>query len=98
MVDGVAGLKERFVDYLFELQRGKIPETLKPMVIRVEDNTVYLKGATGIRTAVILKQPPRENMATLGFALFGMFWPEILRDVDKLIKKRKKKLLEEEVT
>lgn len=85
-------IKERFVDYLFDLYEGRIPKLIEQMVERREDDVLYLKGNADVKkTAVYLGGKPYDcNMPCLGFALFGTYWPFLLKGVDKMIKKRMK--------
>ena len=83
----------KFVDYLFDLYEGKISEIIKPMILRKDGDTIFLEGKTGIRTAVNLYTAPYDaNMPCLGFALFGLFWPHVVPECDKLITRRIKEL------
>jgi hypothetical protein len=86
-------ITERFVDYLFDLYEGKIPKIVKLMIERQEDDVLYLQGMSDVKkTAAYLRGKPFDcNMPCLGMTLFGMSWPFILKDVDKMIKKRWKK-------
>lgn len=79
--------EERFADYLWELWEGKIPDILRPQ-IRQEGDVLYLSGAAGIGGAVILHISPWDNMAPLGFALLGVYWPHVIPKIDKVIQKR----------
>ncbi|MCJ7747897.1 MAG: hypothetical protein MUP27_09140 [Desulfobacterales bacterium] len=85
-------VKERFVDYLFDLYEGRIPKLIELMIERREDNVLYLRGNADVKhTAVFLGGKPYDcNMPCLGFALFGMFWATLLKGVDKMIKRRMK--------
>lgn len=82
-------IKNKFVDYLFQLYRGEIPIILKDEVEKIEGNYVWLKPKEGrLCRVLMLKQKPWDNMAPLGFCLFGMYWAELLSGVEKIIKKR----------
>jgi len=84
-------LKSCFVDYLFQLRDGEIPDVIKPMILRREGSYIYWDNGQ-MRGCLQLGEPPYgANMPLLGFALFGMFWTKILGNIDKMIKKRMKK-------
>ncbi len=91
-------IKERFVDYLFMLEKGEIPPVLKPIIIETEGD--YITWDNGqMRGSLQLHTPPYDsNMACLGFALFGALWAQALGGVDDIIKRRMKERAKESGT
>lgn len=84
-------IRNRVVDYLFELREGKIPAVIKPYIYRREDDVLFVKNDSGFRTSLRLYDHPYDaNLPCLGMLLFGMFWPNLLEGIEKEINQRMK--------
>lgn len=82
-----------FVDYLFELYEGKIPEPLKHKIVRREKDTLYFK--VPFSCCLTLGHHPVNMAPILGFVLFGCHWPKFVPGLKKELSRRTKKWKEE---
>jgi len=82
-----------FVEYLFELYEGRIPEPVKIKIVERDKNTIWFD--TLFRCCITFGTHPVNIAPILGFVLFGYHWTSFIPGYRKKLRERSKKWKEE---
>ena len=82
-----------FVDYLFELYEGRIPDPVNLKIVERDNDTIFFDKP--FRCCITLGTHPVNIAPILGFVLFGYHWTSFIPNYRKKLKERAKKWKEE---